>query len=285
MSAKYINLACGPVFIDSPDWVNFDFVAAEGVRQVNLLGRLPLPDNAAQLVYSSHFLEHIPKSQVESFLNECWRVLEPGGVLRLVVPDLENIARTYLQLRDNCKHVQADFLVLEMIDQCVRRHSGGELGKFYRALQDQAKGEIPASGNNMTMIDFIRHRTGEQISAVDQSESVWGGRVAATQRKPLHRALSRRLQHYWIHAVLQLLPSAFRAQNVSLAEVGEKHHWLWDFHQLRQALVAVGFISVERRSAGSSAIADFPDYPLDLDSDGRPRKGDESIYVEAVKPE
>ena len=168
MPAKYINLACGPVFIDSPVWANFDFVAASGVQQADLLGRLPLADNSAQLVYSSHFLEHIPKPQVENFLRECLRVLKPGGLIRLVLPDLENMARTYLQLRDDGKHEKATFLVLEMIDQCVRRQSGGELGKYYRTLQEQAKEHVSASGDNTVMIDFIRHRTGEHICATDQ---------------------------------------------------------------------------------------------------------------------
>jgi len=134
-----------------------------------------LTDNSAQFVYSSDFFEHIPKLQVKSFLRECLRVLEPGGVLRLVLPDLENTARTYLQLRDTGKHEQADFLVLEMIDQCIRRQSGGELGKYYRALQKQAKGHLSASGDNTVMIDFIRHRTGEQLGAPDQSKPAAGG--------------------------------------------------------------------------------------------------------------
>lgn len=285
MPAKYINLACGPVFIDSPVWANFDFVAASGVQQADLLGRLPLSDNSTQLVYSSHFLEHIPKPQVADFLSECLRVLKPGGVLRLVLPDLQNMARTYLQLRDDGKHDKADFLVLEMIDQCVRRQSGGELGKYYRLLQEQTKGFAMASGDDNVMHNFIRHRTGEQIGASDQSKPAGGWGEGATQFKRLLRAVPRRLQRYWIQVVLQALPSAFRAQNVSLAGVGEKHHWLWDFHQLQQALEVVGFISVERRSADSSAIADFPFSPLDLDADGKPRKGAESMYIEANKPE
>ena len=279
MPAKYINLACGSVFIDSPVWANFDFVAASGVKQADLLGRLPLSDSSAQLIYSSHFLEHIPKPQVESFLRECLRVLQPGGVIRLALPDLENMARTYLQLRDDGNHEKADFLVLEMIDQCVRRQSGGELGKYYRTLEQQAKRDVAASSDNKLMLDFIRHRTGEQIGAPDHSKP------AATQFKRLLRAVPRRLQRYWIQVVLQALPSAFRAQNVSVAGVGEKHHWLWDFHQLQQALEAVGFISVERRSPDSSAITDFPFYPLDLDADRLPRKGAESMCIEARKPQ
>jgi hypothetical protein len=68
-----------------------------------------------------------------------------------------------------------------------------------------------------------------------------------------------------------------------LAAVGERHHWLWDFHQLKTVLEAAGFVDVQRRSANNSAAADFPFQPLDLDAEGHPRKGAESLYVEACK--
>ena len=72
--------------------------------------------------------------------------------------------------------------------------------------------------------------------------------------------IPRKNVHSWA------LPRAFRLQNVSLAGVGERHLWLWDFHQLKSALEAVGFIAVQRVSASTSAVADFPFYPLDLDA-------------------
>jgi hypothetical protein len=72
-------------------------------------------------------------------------------------------------------------------------------------------------------------------------------------------------------------PPTFRTQNVSLAGVGERHHWLWDFHQLQQELEAAGFTGVQHRTSNSSAIPDFPFHPLDIEADGSPRKGAESM--------
>ena len=156
-----INLACGRVFVDSPDWLNFDFApASPTVRKANLLGRLPVADGAAALVYSSHFLEHVPRDLVPGFLRECWRVLRPGGVVRLVLPDLENLAREYLVRREAGEHDKADFVVLEMIDQCVRRESGGELGQLYRRLSGRQGDDVES------MIDYIRARTGEDLRAL-----------------------------------------------------------------------------------------------------------------------
>jgi SAM-dependent methyltransferase len=55
----------------------------------NLAYGIPLQDKTTDFVYSSHFLEHLDKQSGRRLLEECWRVLRPGGVLRLAVPDLE----------------------------------------------------------------------------------------------------------------------------------------------------------------------------------------------------
>lgn len=55
----------------------------------------PWPDASALAVYSSHTLEHLSKEDGEHFLRECARVLAPGGVVRIVVPDLAAIVSEY----------------------------------------------------------------------------------------------------------------------------------------------------------------------------------------------
>jgi hypothetical protein len=46
----------------------------------------------------------------------------------------------------------------------------------------------------------------------------------------------------------------------------------------------VGFVDIQRCQVSTSRFADFPFHVLDLDADGRPRKGAESMYIEARKP-
>src|SRR5437773_9968167 len=50
---------------------------------------IPFPDQAFDVAYHSHFLEHLPKKDASAFLKECYRVLKAGGILRVVVPDLK----------------------------------------------------------------------------------------------------------------------------------------------------------------------------------------------------
>ena len=55
----------------------------------------PWPDVSAREIYSSHLREHLTRDEGRRFLRECNRVLAPGGVLRIVVPDLEALVDGY----------------------------------------------------------------------------------------------------------------------------------------------------------------------------------------------
>ena len=98
------------------------------------------------------------------------------------------------------------------------------------------------------------------------------------------RRLPAFAERLWIRAVIQLLPPAFREQNVSLASLGERHHLLYDAHSLHQLLCTSGFVVIECCVTFTSRHPDFPFHPLDLAADGQPRKGAESLFIEAQKP-
>lgn len=68
----------------------------EGVRYCDVTRSLPYRPGSVELVYSSHLLEHLARQDAEVFLSEAHRVLVPGGVLRLAVPDCERKVREYL---------------------------------------------------------------------------------------------------------------------------------------------------------------------------------------------
>lgn len=265
-----VNLACGNAFICGNGWLNFDYVSNDpNVRKANLLAPIPLPDCHVDLVYSSHFLEHIPRHMAVPFLNECFRILKPGSLIRLVVPDLEFLCRTFLSLREANEHDKADFLMLELLDQLVRPYPGGELGRYFQSLQRHPQ-------ENADRISFVRQVTGYDLKQPNHYKS-----------RSLSVKLSRLpslLEQLWIRSVLLLLPSAFRMQNVSLATLGERHQWIYDLHSLHQLLSSVGFVAIDRCTASTSRFLDFPFHPLDLSADGSPRKGLDSLFIEARKP-
>ncbi|BAY97842.1 family 2 glycosyl transferase [Tolypothrix tenuis PCC 7101] len=63
----------------------------------DLRKKFPWSDNSVDIVYSSHTLEHLSKTEGQNFLSECYRVLKPHGIIRIIVPDLKAIINKYLQ--------------------------------------------------------------------------------------------------------------------------------------------------------------------------------------------
>ncbi len=61
---------------------------------------IPLKNDVATAVYSSHLLEHLDPATASNLLAECYRVLQPGGVLRVVVPDMYRINKEYVSVMD-----------------------------------------------------------------------------------------------------------------------------------------------------------------------------------------
>jgi SAM-dependent methyltransferase len=74
----------------------------------DLKKRLPYPDSTIDYAYTSHFLEHLALNDAERLVGEVFRVMKPGGVFRVVVPDLALGARQYLEaLQSDPQNVRA----------------------------------------------------------------------------------------------------------------------------------------------------------------------------------
>jgi predicted SAM-dependent methyltransferase len=82
-----INLGCGP--FSKPGFLNVDLFPG-GDLTLDLRQGLPFESDSCSLIFSEHFFEHIDYPEPAGYLlRECLRVLEPGGVVRLSVPDTE----------------------------------------------------------------------------------------------------------------------------------------------------------------------------------------------------
>lgn len=89
-----LHLGCGR--LDMPGFVNVDARPYPHVHHLGSVEKLPfIANGAADLVYVSHCLEHIPYGQVTTVLREWHRVLRPGGRLRISVPDFDVLWRSY----------------------------------------------------------------------------------------------------------------------------------------------------------------------------------------------
>lgn len=95
--AMKLHLGCGRkhipgfVHVDLADYPHVDFRVP--VNQLTFA-----QENSVELIYASHVLEHFGRYEVDQLLREWFRVLQPGGVLRLAVPDFEAVVHRYEEI-------------------------------------------------------------------------------------------------------------------------------------------------------------------------------------------
>lgn len=271
-----LNVGCGSKF--HKDWTNVDMASnSPYVKAYNILIKIPYPDNCFDGVYHSQVLEHIPKANAFEFMKECYRVLKPGGVLRVVCPDLENICKEYLRLLElnisnpsKISIADYDWIMLEMFDQTVRNEPGGEMVKFMMS---------PSLENKDYIIDRIGY-VGRSIIESGSAES-----NASRARRIINKIKKtppKKIISYALKKSLRVFQTnAMRIGSFRLG--GEIHMWMYDRFSLTRLLLEVGFVDVRRLDAHNSSIPDFGKYELDV-KDGEvfdPK----SLFIEARKPD
>jgi predicted SAM-dependent methyltransferase len=91
---RRLNWGCGSWA--EPGWINSDISESPGVDIVcDIREGLPLEDESIEYAVSIHALPEIPYPQLLPTLQELRRVLEPGGILRLALPDIEKGFEAY----------------------------------------------------------------------------------------------------------------------------------------------------------------------------------------------
>jgi predicted SAM-dependent methyltransferase len=259
----FLNLACGDVYIKNSNWINLDYYSSNSfVRSVDLLSRLPLKDGTVSAIYCSHFLEHIPIDKVDFFLSECYRVLKIKGIIRIITPNFLEMCNAYVKsVKKNLDN--SEFLITEILDQLVRKKQGGNLQKLYNRYLDE---------KNEKMIKFVYKRNGKNLF-----------KRTKYKKKNFILRVANKFFRMYIYIISFLYPSSFKNQNISFASVGENHQWLWDYYQLRYKLEKNNFSFIKKMSFKKTNIKNFPVKYLDSNVDGKPRKGAESLYLEAKK--
>lgn len=250
---KLLNLGCGKQY--HPSWTNIDFTTgASEVIFHDPTKNIPFGAESFEAIYHSHLLQHFSKNYAPFFLKDCFRVLKPSGVLRIVVPDLENIARLYLILLEKSLKGDADaqkryeWITIELFDQMVCNTPGGGMLKYWRQ-------------NPMPAENFVIERMGPE--AKDSIEKIRSNpdNIKSTS-----------------HSTIPFDP--LKIGQFRLA--GGVHQWMYDRYSLSKLLQEAGFKDIKACGADESRIPDFNSYLLDIETDGSTRKPS-SLFMEAFK--
>lgn len=93
---RRLHLGCGDKHLAG--FFHVDIAPLPHVDHVGRVERLDfIEDGAAELIYACHVLEHYGRFEIADVLGEWRRVLQPGGVLRLAVPDFAACAAIYYE--------------------------------------------------------------------------------------------------------------------------------------------------------------------------------------------
>jgi len=85
-SVRKLQLGAGG--IDPKGWLNTDIEPTSNEVYLDATKRYPFPDGSFQYVFSEHLIEHVPWEAGVAMLKESYRVLAPGGKVRVVTPNL-----------------------------------------------------------------------------------------------------------------------------------------------------------------------------------------------------
>ncbi len=275
---KYLNVGCGSKFHTA--WHNVDMVSRNpDVLSYNLFKGIPFPDNTFEVVYQSQVLEHFPKEKALTFLKECYRALQPKGIIRIVVPDLENIATEYLRLLKlnivnptDKTEADYDWIMLELLDQSVRNYPGGQMAEYLM------KEKIPNEKYVIKRLGAMGKKIRDDFSGINNS------RNQKPEQENIKKLFSRNtLRYFKKKTIVALFGKHFYYlyRLGSFRMEGEIHMWMYDKYSLTRLLQQAGFTDITQKDPFSSQITLWDSYELDV-KNGVPYDPT-SLFMEAIK--
>ena len=229
-----------------PDFVPIDAQA----QRIDLLAALPFESRSLDAIYGYHVLEHLDLHEARRFLAECLRVLAPGGWLRVSTPDFVGHLRAYLQCladarrrpEDPRARARLEFTRMLLLDQRVRRRSGGRMLELLRATEvdrDLATRVLGLTGP--WLLDVARGARHAPTRSGASAAPMLRRTIAAIRR----RLAFRRRAPWWQR---------------DCRETRELEISNWDEVSLVRELRGAGFEDVAVASTGSSRLPGWRDF-------------------------
>lgn len=278
---RYLNIGCGSTY--HKDWINIDIQSRDpNVDEVDIRKGLPYKDGSIFAIFCSHVLEHLTPDEAINLLHECFRVLSPGGVIRILVPDLERTVKEYMSVLKIAKKEKKylykyKWITVELLDQLVRTQSGGEMLKLFKSADYKQRA-------------YIFERVGYE------AKSFWDVKNKDTLGNSYLDEVTFRIKKFdflWMIKTLRkylsmIMVYVFGGKNLYrdlstaiFRSAGEIHKYMYDELSLSLLLKQVRFKKISRKKFGKSLIPNYSKYGLEIINNS-PRKPD-SLIIEAIK--
>jgi hypothetical protein len=208
----YVQFGCG--WCAPTTWRNFDASLTLRWERMPLVGRvytknrarfpanveygdvtkgLPVAPNSCDGVYASHVLEHLCLADFRVALANTLSYLKPGGIFRLVVPDMERLCRDYLQSLE-AGDPEACMRLVESTGLGRAERPRGFIGRLARAwgrAAHQWMWDAAAVSRELEKAGFVRRRRCQYNDCEDpafqdvEDPARFEGCLAIECRKPL----------------------------------------------------------------------------------------------------
>ncbi|WP_320673779.1 class I SAM-dependent methyltransferase [Prochlorococcus sp. MIT 1341] len=86
---RKLHIGCGRSLIKG--WLNTDYYGGKDIMRLDATKKFPFKDNEFDYIFSEHMIEHISYNDATKMLKECFRILKPGGKIRISTPDIRKI--------------------------------------------------------------------------------------------------------------------------------------------------------------------------------------------------
>ena len=152
---RKLQLGCGANLLAG--WLNSDSEPlSESVIRVDARARLPFDDSTFDYVFSEHMIEHIEYPEGRAMLRECFRVLRPGGWLRIATPDLRFLIELYAPQKNDLQRRYIAWATRTFISDIGKEEDVFVINNFFRAWGHQFIYDFKALSGVMTEVGFER---------------------------------------------------------------------------------------------------------------------------------
>lgn len=156
-----INMGCGWRNFGK-DWIHIDSGNYEHLDYSSITELKQFSNESVDLIYASHVVEYFDREQVNDLLQEWMRVLKLGGILRIAVPNFEEISRLY---------TSGEYPLENFVGLLYGKMPMGEETIYHKTVYDYNSLKRKLEENKFTNIGLYDWKTTEHSEFDDHSQA------------------------------------------------------------------------------------------------------------------